>query len=65
MKTKCEDLDKKWTKYWNMNVMIKPIVIGVLGTVTEGLMQGLEDLEIKGRVEIIQTTALLSSRDLR
>ena len=38
----------------------------VLGAVTEGLVQGLESLEITGRVEIIQTTALLrSARILR
>ena len=37
-----------------------------LGTVTKGLIQGLEDLEITGRVGTIQTTALLrSSRILR
>ena len=36
-----------------------PIVIGALGTVTEGLLKGLEDLEIRGRVETIQTTTLL------
>ena len=36
-----------------------PIVIGALGTVTKGLIMGLEDLEIRGPVEIIQTTALL------
>ena len=37
------------------------IVIGALGTVTKGLIKGLEDLEIRGRVETIQTTALLRS----
>ena len=36
---------------WNMNVMIIPIVIGVLGTVTKGFEQGQEDLEITERVE--------------
>ena len=30
-----------------------PIIIGTFGTVTEGLLNGLEDLEIKGRVETI------------
>ena len=35
-----------------------PIVIGALGTVTKRLVQGLEDLEIKGRMENIQTTVL-------
>ena len=34
-------------------------MIGALCTVTEGLLKGLEDLEIRGRVETIQNTALL------
>ena len=37
------------------------IVIGVLGTVTKGLVLGQEDLEITGQVETIQTTTLLRS----
>ena len=49
-----------------MKVTIVPIVIGALGTVTKGLLKGLEDLEIGGRVEISQTTALLrTARILR
>ena len=49
-----------------MKVTIISIVIGAFGTVTKGLVQGLEDLEIMGRVETIQTTALLrSARILR
>ena len=44
-----------------MKVTVIPIVIGALGTVTKGLLQGLEDLEITGRMETIQTTALLIS----
>ena len=35
-----------------------PIVIGAFGTFTKGLVQGLEDLEIRGRVETIQTTTI-------
>ena len=35
------------------------IEISALGSVTNGLVQGLENLEIKGWVEITQTTALL------
>ena len=42
-----------------MQVTIIPIVIGVFGTVTKGLLKGLEDLEVGGRVETIQTTILL------
>ena len=40
---------------------IIPIVIGAFGTVTKGLLKGLEDLEVGGRVETIQTTALLKT----
>ena len=36
-----------------MKVKVTRIVIGVLGTVTKGLVQGLDDLEIRGRVETI------------
>ena len=42
-------------------ITIVPIVIGALGTVTKGLLKGLEDLEVGGRVETIQTTALLKT----
>ena len=49
-----------------MKVTIIPIVIGSLGIVTKGLVQGQEDLEISRRVETIQSTALLrSARILR
>ena len=46
-----------------MKVTVIPIVIGALGTITRGLIQGLKDLEInkKKRVETIQTTVLLIS----
>ena len=36
-----------------MKVMLIPIVIGALGTVTKGLKQGLEDLDIRERVAFI------------
>ena len=53
-------------KLWNMKVTIIPIVIGAFGTVTKGLIKGLEDLEIKGREETIQITgSLRSARILR
>ena len=53
-------------KLWNMKVTIIPIVIGALGTVIEGLSKRLEDWEIRGRMETIQTTTLLrSARILR
>ena len=42
-----------------MKVTIVPIVNGASGTITKGLLKGLEDLEVAGQVETIQTTALL------
>ena len=49
-----------------MKLRIVPIVIGALGTITKGLLKGLEDLEVGRRVETIQTTALLrTARILR
>ena len=58
-KDKYLDLTRELKKLWNMKVTVIPIVVGALGTVTEGLLKGLEDLEIRERVETIQTTALL------
>ena len=40
-------------KLWNMQVTIIPIVIGAFRTVIKGLLKGLEDLEVGGRVETI------------
>ena len=39
--------------------MMIPIGIGALGSIPKGLVKGEEDLEIRGLVETIQTTALL------
>ena len=49
-----------------MKVTIVPIVIGAFGTITKGFLKGQEDLEVGGRVETIQMTALLrTARILR
>ena len=55
------DLARELKKLWNMKVTIILIVTGAFGTVTKGLFKGLEDLEVGGRVETIQTTALLKT----
>ena len=41
-----------------MKVTVRPIVIGAFGTDAKGLVKELEDMEIRARVETIQTTAL-------
>ena len=55
------DLARELKKPWNMKVMIVPIVTGAFGTVTKGLLKGLEDLEVGGRMKTIQTTAFLKT----
>ena len=58
-KDKYLDIARELKKLWNMQVTIIPIVIGAFGTVTKGLLKELDDLEVGGRVETIQTTPLL------
>ena len=59
-------LARELRKLWNIKLTIIPIVIGAFGTGTKGLLKGLEYLEVGGRVDIIQTTALLrTARILR
>ena len=65
-KDKYVDLARELKKLWDVKVMIVPIVSGAFSTMTKGLLKGLEDLEVGGRVETIQTTALLrTARILR
>ena len=57
---------QKKDRYLNLGMELKKtveheIVIGVIGSVTKGLIQGQEDLEITSRVETIQTTTLMRS----
>ena len=60
-KDKYLHLAKQLKKLWNMKVTLIQIVIYALGTDPKGLIQGVEDLKVSGRVEAIQTTALLES----
>ena len=60
------DLVRELKILWNLEVTIIPFVIGAFGTVTKGLVNGLEDLEVGEQVETIQMTVLLrSARILR
>ena len=59
-KDKYRDLPRELKKNTKEHeVTIIPIVLGAFGTVTKGLLTGLDDLEVGGRVGIIQTTSLL------
>ena len=55
------DLARELKKLWNMRVKVISIVVGALGTAPKSLGNRLEELEIKGRIETILTTALLQS----
>ena len=58
-KDKYLDLARGLKKLWNMKATFIPIIIVTLGRITEGLLKGMVDLEIKEHVETIQTTTLL------
>ena len=53
------ELARELKKLRNMNVSVIPFVSGVFGTVSKGVIQGMEDVKIRGRVETLQTIALL------
>ena len=53
------DLARELKKLWNMKVSIILIVTDALGTVTEGLVKGLKDLEIRGRVKTIPNYCII------
>ena len=44
------DLARELKRRWNINVAMKLIVIGAPGTVTEGFLNGMDDVEIRERV---------------
>ena len=44
-----------------MKVKIIPIVISAFVTVTKGLLKGLEDLYVGGRVETIQNNSIIEN----
>ena len=54
-------LKKLWKMKVTVMVMVIPTVIGKLRTITKVLVRGQEDMEIRGQVEMIQTTVLLRS----
>ena len=58
-KFKYQDLARELKKQLNMKVTVITIVVGALCTVNKSSVKEVEDLEIRRRVEIIQTTALL------
>ena len=58
-KDKYFNFDWELKNPWNMKVTLIPTVFDAFGTVPKRLVKGLEDLEIRERVETIQATTLL------
>ena len=58
---KCRDFFKELKKLWNMKVKEIPIEIGALGTIPSDMEKKLMELEIRGRMETLQTSVLLKS----
>ena len=56
------ELKKKTTKIkqWNMRETVISIVFSALGMFLKGLKKKLEELEIRGKLVIVKTTALLN-----
>ena len=55
------NLVRELKKLWNTKVTMMLIVVGELGRVSNCLQKELEKLEIRGRIETIQTKALRSA----
>ena len=54
---KYQDLVREPEKLWNMKVTVTQNVIGAFRRIHKRLVKGPKDLEIRGQVESIQTTA--------
>ena len=55
------DLARERKKLWNIRFKVIPIVVSALGTDTGSQEKALEEMEISGRIETIQATALFES----
>ena len=55
------NLTKELKKLWNMELMVIPIIVVAEGTVPKDFEKRLARLEIRGRIETIQTAALVIS----
>ena len=52
------DLARELKRLWDMKMTVIPTIVGTLGTILKSLEKSLKDLEIRGRIKIIQITAV-------
>ena len=64
-KDKCLNFVMELKNLGKLKITVVPIVIGTLAWVTKELIQGLEDLEIRTRVDTIQTKTFMRSATIR
>ena len=59
---KYQDLKREIARMWNMRtVLVVPIVVGSLGSVTKNLDKWLEKLDVKIGISLLQKTTLLGT----
>ena len=46
---------------WNVSVTVIAMVVGVFGVILKGIERGLEEMEIRARIETNQKTAMLKT----
>ena len=56
---KCQDLAREIGRLWKSKMAVVPVVVGVLGLVSENLTSNLEQLKIPGRKRTTQKSSLL------
>ena len=52
------DVARELKKQWNMKLTVISVVVGTLGTILKGLVEGMEDLKMGEQVDTIHTAAL-------
>ena len=57
------DLARELKKLWNMNVIMVPVIIGVLGMIPKSWVKKLKELEIQRDIMTFQTMAQLKTAE--
>ncbi len=55
------NLARKQKRLWKMKATVIPIVLGAVGTARKGTKKRLEEVEIRRRIDTIQTIVLFKS----